>query len=70
MPKIYCPVSGCHYWVGDGGYTMESLAKLKGHVTKDHKDLPFHLKRNTGGIVDSMISDALAALTDALGLPR
>lgn len=60
MSLIHCPAEGCDYWISDGGYTVSYLMELKKHVEKAHADLPVRLKRRDGGIVDEMVSIALA----------
>jgi hypothetical protein len=63
MPKIHCPVESCGYWVGDDGYTLKSLDQLKTHVLSAHPDLTPEKRRREGGIVDEMVSKALAFAT-------
>lgn len=56
---FYCPVEGCEWWAALGGHTVKNIGAMKRHVQHDHHELPGHLRRLDGGLVDSVIARAL-----------
>ena len=58
IPKAYCPVDGCDYWVMFGGYYAPFVKELYKHF-KTHRELSFLKGRVPGGLLDSILGDAV-----------
>lgn len=48
IPRAYCPVEGCDYWICFSGYFESFIKELYKHYAS-HKELSFFALRRPGG---------------------